>query len=57
MVNKLNWRQQSRLGPWWMLLGTASDEALMCDLNIAPIASDSELGKRLWLDKDKFSRC
>lgn len=44
MVNKLNWRQLSRLGPWWMLLGTASDEALMSDLNTALGASSQSLG-------------
>lgn len=57
MVNKLNWRQQSRLGPWWLLLGTASDEAPMCDPNTALIASDPEFGKRLCLAKDEFLRC
>lgn len=54
MVNKLNWRQQCRLGPWWLLLGTASDEALMCDPNTALKSLDLEFGKQLCLRKDEF---
>lgn len=57
MVNKLNWRQQSRLGPWWLLLGTASDEALVCDLSTALAAPQAELREQLWLGKDEFLSC
>lgn len=57
MVNELNWRQQSRLRPWWVLLGMVSDEALMCDPTTALRASDSEFGKRLWLEQEKLLRC